>query len=296
MGHIRNMASVIGIITCVCLSLGFAKGSVLVLHTSPSEVKDGLTDTLTLRCDVNDTSTSPAAIVGRRDLDTDMTSSTAVDVQEVTSMVMTLNGKDIASVSRKQGASVMGGSGNVQVAGAVDLSPGERSFLEVTIQNPTKDQVGEFMCEASAVGGAGHGVVLKDSVEVGITPPTMADLISYVHGLKADRDAANQKIAFLEKERDATNLRLQELEHTETGRIFCGNSQKWTGRHTWGSIPTRDVDFRQQFKTPYKTPPTIKLGTVGIDAMTGHDTRYVVTVVSVDTAGFTARCHTWADS
>ena len=99
-----------------------------MLQTSPTEVKDGLTDSLTLRCDVNDTGSSSASLVGR-DLDPQLqpdVTSTTVDVQEVTSMVLILNGKDLASVSRKQGASVMDGSGNVKVTGAVDLSPGER--------------------------------------------------------------------------------------------------------------------------------------------------------------------------
>ena len=92
-----------------------------------------------------------------------------------------------------------------------------------------------------------------------------------------------------------------ELKHVESGLIFCGNKDQFTGR---GSIPysqgrnitsdqnTRDI--RVRFKKSYNKPPVISFGLMLLDNDSkDHNTRLSNKVVSVDNAGFTFRCGTW---
>ena len=116
-------------------------GSKIDFVSSPSKILTGLTDQLTLRCDIRDTSAS-ANIVGRRDV-----TETTDNVEEVTSIIVMKDGQDVASVSHFLSPHVMDNTSNIRVSGSVSKATGGNGYLELTINNPTP---GEYLCEASS--------------------------------------------------------------------------------------------------------------------------------------------------
>ena len=81
--------------------------------------------------------------------------------------------------------------------------------------------------------------------------------------------------------------RVQQLEHTENGKVQCGNSDNWPGDNK---------DVRVNFNTSYSQPPIIHLGVTTFDFDTKHNDRHQASLLSVDKTGFTVRCHTWSDT
>lgn len=107
----------------------------IVLSGTPTVVKQDLTDTASLRCALNDTTSHSNSIVGRRDvIDTTQTdddddvittlrdvSVTSDNVEQVLSIIVMQNGVDVAAVSNTHPARVVagGGVGNLRVVGGL---------------------------------------------------------------------------------------------------------------------------------------------------------------------------------
>jgi len=263
----------------MCCFLRQSTGSAIVFESSPTEIKDGLTGTITLRCSLNDTAAS-ANLIGRRDV-----TQTADNMAEVSSIIVMKGGVDVASVSHSHGARVIGVAPSLTVAGDLTGSAGEKGFLQLTYKVPSTPQSGEFVCEVNAIGDNGHAKIFSTSLEVNISEPTVPDLIRYIRELE-----------------DRNEKRLESLEHVESGLVFCGSSSGWTRSdpfnwhesHVISDGKTKDITVK--FKKPYTTAPVVKIGVTEVDAYYNVNLRYNGGVVAVDTQGFTIRCGTWAGS
>jgi len=172
----------------LCLLVNSVTSSQIRFHASPPNVLEGLTDVITLHCSVNDTAAS-ASVIGKRDV-----TITTDNVAEVSSVVIMKNGQDVASVSHAMGAHVMDGSTNTQVTGSVTAGSEGKGYLQLTIQNPTVNQTGEYTCESMAVSKTGHGVTFSTSLEVSSSAPTVADLVTYIRDLKQKYNDLQSKV------------------------------------------------------------------------------------------------------
>jgi len=157
----------------------FTSASVLQFESSPSSVKQGLTNSLTLNCSVSDSALS-GAVIGRRDV-----SHTQENMLMLTSLVVMKNGSDIASVNLATPAHIVDGSTNVQVIGGV---AGTAGYITLTFTDPKVNQIGEFVCEAHGLGATGHGVTLTTKVQVTSVEPSIADLVTFVTDLRSKND------------------------------------------------------------------------------------------------------------
>lgn len=258
--------------------------SVILFQATPTVVKEGLTSAVTLRCSLNDTSPS-SAVIGRRDV-----TRTADNVELVTSVIIMQNGNDVASVTQGHSARSLTAAGNIRVTGDVTKRVGEKGHIEVTYTAPNQNETGEFVCEVNAITEAGHGVVFTTSLEVTTSQPTMADLISHIRDLTLSRDSLAARVTQMEAGR------VNGSAHSESGVIECFDSTKWNGQHHVAAGDTHTLDVRQRFSTSYTAPPTVQLGVVEMDDDNHKNSRWVVSLVSVDTTGFTVRCGTWMDS
>ena len=84
-----------------------------------------------------------------------------------------------------------------------------------------------------------------------------------------------------------------DIKHTETGLLWCGDSQTWStsGKdqyyHGFGYYH-REKDLSVHFLRPYAAPPIVFLS---VSHLFTHDiTFYGVQILSVNTTGFTVRC------
>ena len=186
-----TMARVVYIcLLLVLLQVALVYTSIIRFSASPDVIKDGLTDSLTLRCSLNDSSAS-SNIIGKRDV-----TETPDNVAEVTTIVLMRDGGDIASISRSQVAKVMDGSTNSQVSGSVAGRSGDQAYLEMTLHNPLSSQLGEFVCEINAVITV-HTVTFSTSVEVTAETPSISDMILTIHDLKTNEKLLKDTIARL---------------------------------------------------------------------------------------------------
>jgi len=270
----------------MCCFLRQSTGSAIVFESSPTEIKDGLTGTITLRCSLNDTAAS-ANLIGRRDV-----TQTADNMAEVSSIIVMKGGVDVASVSHSHGARVIGVAPSLTVAGDLTGSAGEKGFLQLTYKVPSTPQSGEFVCEVNAISDNGHAKIFSTSLEVNISEPTVPDLIRYIRELE---DRNNQIQSGVLK-------RLESLEHVESGLVYCGASSGWkrSDPFNWHESyvitngQTKDITVK--FKQPYTTAPVVKIGVIEVDAEHSTTIRYSGGLVSVDSQGFTIRCATWLNS
>ena len=207
-------------------------------HSNPTDIKQGLTSTLTLNCFLSDTT----VIVGRRDVTAnnnrvidDVTTSlsldqtelspravqqTADDVMLLTSLVVTKNGQDIASVNSVHDAYVMDGSVNVQVSGSVRGNSGRTGYLQLVISHPKADQTGEYSCEANAISSNGHGVIFATTLEVLSKPPTLADLVSVVGELSEENAKLKQQNENLSNQVETLENSLAVLKNKSDEMVF----------------------------------------------------------------------------
>jgi len=144
-----------------------------MFDSTPSDIKDGLTSRLTLRCSLHDTAAS-ASVIGKRDV-----TATSDNIADVSAVIIMRGGKDVASVSRSTGAEVLDGSTNLYVTGSVTGGSGEKAYLQVEVTNPSGNHSGEYTCEVNTV-RHGHSVVFSSTQEVTVSTPTTADMVNYM--------------------------------------------------------------------------------------------------------------------
>ena len=174
-------------------------GSKITFQSTPPTILQGLTNSVTLRCAIEDSAPS-SNIIGKRDV-----TETTDNVLQLTSVILMKNGLDLASVNTAQDAHVMAAASNVQVSGSVAGTSGRTGYLEMTISDPMVNQTGEFVCEANAMADTGHSVRFSTSIEVLSSAPSMTDVIAFVKELSQKNQLLESKV----KDLEATVDRLQ---------------------------------------------------------------------------------------
>merc|ERR1719239_2099681 len=107
--------------------------------------------------------------------------------------------------------------------------------------------------------------------------------------------AMEQKISSLETANSvqqqmsaSLNSSLEEMQHTETGRINCASSELYNS-----GTSTRWNNVSQKFPRPYSRPPVVFLSVTRLYGYHSHDdTSYRVVVTSVSETQFSVQC--WA--
>jgi len=256
------------------------------LTSSPAQIKDGLTGSLSLRCSLNDTAPS-AGLIGKRDV-----TMTTDNVDEVTSILIMRNGQDVAAVSHKHPAAILDGIA-VAVNGEVKGEPGERGHLTVSLVNPGHNESGEYVCEINAITWTGHSVKFTQTLEVTLVTPTVEDLVHYVRNQQnmiqnQQSTINNQQSTIQSLTSSVTSLQtsVQELQHIETGTIQCGDSKHWSSiGGGWFQSPQSAT-----FTSTYSRAPVVTLSVIEVDKGTHDAFWYYVELQNVSAGGFNFRC------
>lgn len=289
--------------------MAFTSGSKILFEANPDVIQSNLTQSLSMRCSLNDTADAfVGGVVGRRDV-----TQTASNMQVVTSLVITRNnGEHVATIYGQQPAKALADLATLTVDGALSGAVGERGYIELTWQPPSSAQVGEYVCEINAVDNQGHNVVFSTSAEIGERQPTIGELLGHIINLEKDRDHLQNQIDDLSQ--NLTSLQMPDNStacpdcssstsapppaassvHVESGTVYCDDSDKWPqdSEDDWARSEVHNV----QFKTPYTTTPHVEVGIRSIDHEAGENVRYDVFVSSVGKYGFDVKCKTWDSS
>lgn len=283
---------------------GLPNGSQIHFSSNPSEIKNGVTETATLLCSLNDTASS-ATVTGRRANNTRTDNDSVVDhtaVAELLSIVITRDAKQVAMVTHTQAASVAGGAYSPVVRGHVAKSEG---FLELRWSKPSEGQAGEYHCEVNAMTSQGHVLTFTSPVSLEVVTPTLAEMLNLIRDLEAttkmfqaNSEKLEAKVNQSELDRQSVAARISQLEtkvinlgHYEMGTLHVLREPSFVS----GS-GSREKILRQDFKKPYNTPPLVFLSQNSFDAHKGFNIRYQSSIVSVDTKGFNMKFLTYADT
>merc|ERR1712018_884947 len=104
------------------------------------------------------------------------------------------NGEHVASVTQFDPAKALVDLSNLQVTGDVSGTSGERGYIELTWLYPTQAQTGEYVCEVNAIDDAGHNVVFSTTLEVGVSSPSVDDLVGHVQELEKAKEATRNTL------------------------------------------------------------------------------------------------------
>jgi len=256
--------------------------------------------------------------VGKRSTSSD-------DVKVVTSLIVTRDGVDIASVSEHISAQALSDVGSVRVDGLVDNNVvGEKGYISMTWTYPSVSQGGNYSCIVHGIDEAGHDVTFSSSVFVDIAEPSINDLVGYIHALQVENNKLKVNLSQQEehineqdqtiKQQDQTikqqgqtitqqgqtikqhETMIAERSHLEEGSFYCGSSPNWNDGNTVvytpesGSRHFRYKDFPVRFSKPYTKTPR-----VSVEVQDGHwgaddFAWFRVDARAVGTQGFTLRC------
>jgi len=306
----------------VCLVV--TKGSKISLTSHPGTIKPVLTQALTLRCSLNDTTVaSPSGgLVGRRDV-----MSTADNVQALISLVVLRNGLDLASISSySSGVTVLGDVGLLNATGSIPGEKGEKGYIELTWSYPGEAQSGNYSCEANGITTIGHTVRFLTSLQMPVKNPGLSDLIQYVHDRQIkdlDMEAQRQKqqaqiqdvqdkntnltqivntqhTQMQDMQREQVNMQhlLNISRHMEDGTTDCGRN---AGIGSWQVVGGYQLspNVTVTFTDVYKDPPMVMLNVGGMNFRNYIRTagsygysyvEYHVDLVEVNADSFVYRC------
>ena len=172
----------------LCLSLVQASSTIKQFTASPSVIRPGITDTLTLRCPVF----TPKAH------DVDSFSISQVKGEDKT---------PIAKVT-SEGAKALYNSPDITVNGLIPTSNDDtdNAFLEVTWKYPGANQSGVYECIMGAVHYTTKGLHihfnLNMQVKVSEEDASLSDVIGYMHQLKLTSDHQACTIDSLQQDND----------------------------------------------------------------------------------------------
>ena len=183
----------------------FPTGSAINFTSSTSSIKPLVTPRLTLTCDLHDTTPSVGgSIIGRRkkrdvadsplepthpkispshDSHTqtghsgpdsnnlvdrsESVANTTFNVKFVTSIVISKDGVDVATLSVHFPAKSLVDTTDVHVNGSLSGQRREtKGHLEVTFDHPTVNQVGTYRCEVNGIDSQGHTYHFSKTVEI----------------------------------------------------------------------------------------------------------------------------------
>jgi len=180
-------------------------GSGVVFDATPPAIQPPLSDSVSLRCSLKDSSPSaPGAIVGRSLTSSDVTdrrvATDTTDIEYVTSMVISKNGADVATLTEHIPAKAFSNYSDVTVTGSLARSQGEKGFLQVDVHFPRQQESGEYMCEVTGVDDKGHSYDFTQSLEVTTQDITLDDVVQNLVSLKKEnhllKEMLNTKVLF----------------------------------------------------------------------------------------------------
>jgi len=267
------------VVAMVALQVSESVGSEINLDVTPSSLQPVLTDTMTLRCSLDDT--SGAGLVGRS------VDRTSEDVHYVMSILVTRNGADVASITTHIPARAMADVANVHVTGSIGNAPGDRGYIELTWRYPTSAQAGTYGCNITGLNDAGHTILFTKTVELEAISPTIDDLVRQIHKMQLKSDADDAKMA--------------QMSHIENGTLEFHNPARWSNTNTYTETgegwtgPMRYQDQTVKFDQPYVRPPVVTWDQNFIYVYHQH-LLYSVRLVKVDKYGFTIRVGKFRDS
>jgi len=271
-----------------CCFIVLVRGTIIELVKTPNDVISGLTSTMTLRCTVNNTATGP--LVGDA-------AQTPEEVGHLTSLIVTRasTAEQLARVTQFDQATALADLSNLKVTGDVSGTTGELGYIELTWEYPTQQQSGLYECEVNAIDTDGHNLILTSTLEIGITEPSLTEVVKIVRDLLEAKESSKNQIDQMTNDLSTLNSqasRCARPRHMETGEIRCGDSTKWSNDENgdWSNYVT------VKFKNVYDKPPLVKIGLDNLDHDKNSNTRFFIGVDQVDVTGFTVKCGTWADS
>jgi len=242
------MTSLLSSLLLGCLLLSGVDGSSIMFNSSSSFVKPLVSSNLTLTCKIQDTA-PVGPIIGKRSIrhvvindvkgdmkredlpsddvtrpgdlsnldDRQMTKKSVThtddDVQFVTSILVTRNGVDIASLSEHFGVKQL--SPDVIVTGHLTAGRGERGMLQITWSHPTQAEAGIYTCDVITLSAQAHGVTFSQTINITEAEVTMNDLVSEFHRMKLEKEKMEKTISELKNDNSAMNKTIETLSLTD---------------------------------------------------------------------------------
>ncbi|XP_005097723.1 uncharacterized protein LOC101859099 [Aplysia californica] len=271
-----NGLSSLGAVVLLSCLLVTISGSVIVLDASSDVIEKNLTRTATLRCSLDDTTSSlTAPVVGRRDI-----TQTATNVEYVTSIIVTRDtGEIVARVTEHETAEALVDQASLRVFGNLSVTSGRRGYMELTWKFPTQRQAGDYKCEVNAIDDNGHFVTFSTSLKVNVTTPSVEDVVDQLHVTSNTVDRLANEVA----EMKSLLANFSGVQHVEAGTLKCGYPRY--------EYYVDDQILTQKFRSPYDKPPVVTLGVTVVDfGDIYEDAQFDVSLVSVDEQSFTIQC------
>ena len=130
---------------------------------------------------------------------------TSVNADFVTSILITKDDIDLATLSEHVPARSLIGSPEFHVTGSLSTQPGERGYLELTWPSPTRAQTGNYRCDIDTVSLSGHSYDFSQNLQIQEQQPSLQDLLAYVHVIDKEREKDRESLSEL-------RLQLQDIE------------------------------------------------------------------------------------
>jgi len=118
---------------------------------------------------------------------------TADNVQFVTSIVLSRNGQDIATISEHFPVKQL--IPDVEVTGNLKAGQGERGMLQLTWPFPSQAEAGDYKCDVIALSAQGQTVIFSETLKVAQAEVSFSDLVSKVHQLELEKEKMQVTIA-----------------------------------------------------------------------------------------------------
>jgi len=205
-------------------------GSEIVFSSSPATIQSLLTDTLTLRCSIQDgIPTGISAIIGKRDVMSDdhalsRTRSrdhapshisprdiSTSDIAYPHSIAITKGTEDVAIISDRLGVMLFDNSTGINATGQLPASGAEKGFLEVTWKYPGSAVSGSYQCVIHGIDLTAHMMTFSHTVEVTEASVSLSDVVGYIHELKLINDQQKQDVSDLKLVNNQQKLDISDL-------------------------------------------------------------------------------------
>jgi len=172
---------------------GYTLGSDIVFTSSDFSIKPPVTKDLTLNCLLRDNTLAANIPIGKRDL-----THTDQDIMYITSILITQNGADVATISEHIPVQLLNNATNLKATGEIKTDQSHAGFLQLDWLYPTDSDAGEYKCDVTAVNKKGHSFTFSTTLEVSNADLTMNDLSSEVSKLKQTMDGVQVEKATMQ--------------------------------------------------------------------------------------------------
>lgn len=173
---------------------------------TPEDIQVGLTRTMSIKCDVMQSDGKP---------------------KSVTSLTISRTGNEqVAKVSTSDAAKALADFASLKVEGSVAESSTGLGYIELIWENPSEKQIGQYECLVNAVNDDGHEVTMSSMIEIGVSTPTMDQLVNRIRELELRENSTIESLLRtttrqrqLEKERESAKTELSHVKQSTTQQI-----------------------------------------------------------------------------